>query len=95
MQRPLVVLLPWRLQPSSVRLVAADGAVCVENATIDDLPGALRRPHHGGRSGARLRGADRRLRSRRPAPQRVREMNPDALQLRIDRPPANPAHAGR
>jgi amidase len=79
MQRPLVVLLALAAAAIAAPAVAADGAVCVENATIDDLQGALA----AGRTTAadlvraytaRIEAYDR----AGPRLNAVREMNPDA-----------------
>ncbi len=82
MQRPLVVLLALAAAATAAPAVAADGAVCVENATIDDLQGALA----AGRTTAadlvraytaRIEAYDR----AGPRLNAVREMNPDALAI--------------
>ncbi len=79
MQRPLVVLLALAAAAIAAPAVAADGAVCAENATIDDLQGALA----AGRTTAadlvraytaRIEAYDR----AGPRLNAVREMNPDA-----------------
>jgi len=79
MQRALVVLLALAAAATAAPAVAADGAVCAENATIDDLQGALA----AGRTTAadlvraytaRIEAYDR----AGPRLNAVREMNPDA-----------------
>ncbi len=80
MQRALVVLLAWTAAAVAAPALAAEGAVCVENATIDNLQGALA----AGRITAsdlvraytaRIEAYDR----AGPRLNAVREMNPDAL----------------
>jgi amidase len=82
MQRALVVLLAWTAAAIAAPALAAEGAVCVENATIDDLQGALA----AGRTTAadlvraytaRIEAYDR----AGPRLNAVREMNPDALAI--------------
>ena len=82
MQRALVVLLAWTAAAIAAPALAAQGAGCVENATIDDLQGALA----AGRSTAadlvraytaRIEAYDR----AGPRLNAVREMNPDALAI--------------
>jgi amidase len=82
MQRALVVLLAWTAAAIAAPALAAEGAVCVENATIDDLQGALA----AGRTtaadlvrayAARIEAYDR----AGPRLNAVREMNPDALAI--------------
>src|SRR5258708_15820082 len=82
MQRPLVVLLALTAASIAAPARAADGAVCVENATIDDLQGALA----AGRTtaadlvrayAARIEAYDR----AGPRLHAVREMNPHALTI--------------
>ena len=79
MQRALVVLLALAAVAAAAPARAADAAVCVENATIDDLQGALA----AGRTTAadlvraytaRIEAYDR----AGPRLNAVREMNPDA-----------------
>src|SRR6266404_5694603 len=79
MQRALVVLLALSAAAIAAAAAAAEGAVCVENATIDDLHGALA----AGRTTAadlvraytaRIEAYDR----AGPRLNAVREMNPDA-----------------
>jgi amidase len=79
MQRALVVLLAWTTAAIAAPVLAAEGAVCVENATIDDLQGALA----AGRSTAAnlVRAYTARIEaydSAGPRLNAVREMNPDA-----------------
>jgi amidase len=82
MQRALVVLLAWTAAAIAAPALAEEGAACVENATIDDLQGALA----AGRSTAadlvraytaRIEAYDR----AGPRLNAVREMNPDALAI--------------
>jgi amidase len=82
MQRALVVLLAWTTAAVAAPVLAAEAAVCVENATIDDLQGALA----AGRTTAadlvraytaRIEAYDR----AGPLLNAVREMNPDALAI--------------
>jgi amidase len=82
MQRALVVLLAWTTAAIAAPVLAADGVVCVENATIDDLQGALA----AGRSTAAdlVRAYTARIEaydSAGPRLNAVREMNPDALAI--------------
>jgi amidase len=82
MQRALVVVLALAAAAIAAPAVAGEGAVCVENATIDDLQGALA----AGRSTAadlvhaytaRIEAYDR----AGPRLNAVRELNPDALAI--------------
>src|SRR5215468_593994 len=82
MQRTVAVLLALTAATSAAPTMAAEGAVCVENTTIDDLRGALA----GGRTTAadlvraytaRIEAYDR----AGPRLNAVREMNPDALAI--------------
>jgi amidase len=82
MQRALTVLLTLAAITIAAPVAAAEGAVCVENATIDDLQGALA----AGRTTAadlvraytaRIEAYDR----AGPRLNAVREMNPDALAI--------------
>jgi amidase len=82
MQRALMVLLAWTAAAVAAPAWAAEGAVCVDNATIDDLQGALA----AGRTTAadlvraytaRIEAYDR----AGPRLNAVREMNPDALAI--------------
>src|SRR5260370_11197875 len=82
MQRAFMVLLALAAAATAAPAAAADGAVCVENATIDDLHGALA----AGRTTAadlvraytaRIEAYDR----AGPRLNAVREMNPDALAI--------------
>jgi amidase len=82
MQRALVVLLAWTTAAIAAPVLAAEGVVCVENATIDDLQGALA----AGRSTAAdlVRAYTARIEaydSAGPRLNAVREMNPDALAI--------------
>jgi amidase len=82
MQRAFMVLLALTAASTAAQARAAEGAVCVENATIDDLQGALA----AGRTTAadlvhaytaRIEAYDR----AGPRLNAVREMNPDALAI--------------
>src|ERR1700724_3862841 len=82
MRRAVVVLLALTACPVTAPAIAAAGAVCVENATIGDLQGALA----AGRTTsadlvraytARIEAYDR----AGPRLNAVREMNPDALAI--------------
>src|SRR5262249_6808163 len=79
MQRPLMVLIALAAAAILAPAVAAEGAVCIENATIDDLHGALASCCTG--AAALARGYTARTEAYDRAGPRlnaVRELNPDA-----------------
>lgn len=82
MQRAVAVLLALTAAAIAAPAIAANGAVCIENATIDDLHEALAAGHTTavdlvGAYTARIEAYDR----AGPRLNAVRELNPDALAI--------------